>query len=147
MILHLHTKQYPPFHQGNRAHSIFRYKMSDRPQWQVVTALIESPRVHVMRRKHHLGVVMATPIKAVDNEWLWVPPWQAFSRTLSTTCVSCMTRYNNKYNIPYYSAYSWFNHALSTVHYYPDFDLFHSNTHLDSPGSIQHMLPYHSAKY
>ena len=41
-------------------------------------------------------------------------------------------------NIPYYSAYSWFNPVLSTVHYYPEFDLFHTNTHLNSQGSIQH---------
>ena len=45
-----------------------------------------------------------------------------------------------QYNTPYYSAYSWFNRGLSTVHYYPDFDLFHSNTHLNSPGSCCHIL-------
>ena len=47
---------------------------------------------------------------------------------------------NNNNNIAFIIA----PHILvlsSRAHYYPDFDLFHTNTHLNSPGSIQHMQP------
>jgi hypothetical protein len=44
-------------------------------------------------------------------------------------CISTIPWYNN---IPYYSAYSWFNPALRTVHYYPDSDLFNP-AHTSTP--------------
>ena len=40
-----------------------------------------------------------------------------------------------------HSAYLCIDPALSTVHYYTDVNLFHTNTHLNCLGSMQHMQP------
>ena len=45
-------------------------------------------------------------------------------------------------NHKYYSAYSWINPGLSTIHITPDVDLFYNNAYPKRPGRIQSHLEH-----